>query len=108
MFLGRLRPNHTRRKPMFDIEYWNTYEETIQSSMRIHNSAEVYHRRVGSVFQCAHPTLCIFLEKLINDEGNTHADILQVKAGQPPKSKTTKSTFCNTLVKSYFNTSFKC
>ena len=37
------------------------------------------HRiHIGSVFQCAHPTLWIFLEKLIDEEGNTHADILQV------------------------------
>ena len=55
--------------------------------MRTNNSAEAYHRRVGSVFQCAHPTLWIFLEKLINKEDNTYADILQVKAGQPPKNK---------------------
>ena len=72
---------------MFDIEFWNMYDRTTQSSMRTNNSAEAYHRRIGSVFQCAHPTLWIFLEKLINEEGNTHADILQVKAGQPPKNK---------------------
>ena len=31
IFLGRLRPNHTRRKLMFDIESWNMYDRTIQS-----------------------------------------------------------------------------
>jgi hypothetical protein len=55
--------------------------------MRTNNSAEAYHRRIGSVFQCAHPTLWIFLEKLIAKESNIHADILQVKAGQPLKNK---------------------
>ena len=63
---------------MFDIEFWNMYDRTTQSSMRTNNSVEAYHRHIGSVFQCAHPTLWIFLEKLINEEGNTHADILQV------------------------------
>ena len=63
---------------MFDIEFWNMYDRTTQSSMRTNNSVEAYQRRIGSVFQCAHPTLWIFLEKLINEEGNTHADILQV------------------------------
>ena len=47
------------------------YERTSQSSMRTNNSAEVYHRRIGSAYQCAYPILWIFLEKLINNEGNT-------------------------------------
>ncbi|CAF4116149.1 unnamed protein product [Adineta steineri] len=34
-YTGRLRSNHTRRKPMFDIEYWNTYNRTTRSSMRM-------------------------------------------------------------------------
>ncbi|CAF4385412.1 unnamed protein product, partial [Adineta steineri] len=34
-YMGRLRSNHTRRKPMFDIEYWNTYNRTTRSSMRM-------------------------------------------------------------------------
>ena len=54
--------------------------------MPTNNSAEAYHRRIESVVQCTYPTLWIFLEKLINEEGNTHADILQVRAGQPPKN----------------------
>ena len=54
--------------------------------MRTNNSVEAYHHRIGSVFQCAHLTLWIFLEKLINEEGNTHVDVLEVKAGQPPKN----------------------
>ena len=72
---------------MFGIEFWNMYERKAQSSMPANNPAEAYHRRIGSVFQCAHPTLWIFLERLINEEGNTHTDILQVKDGQPPKNK---------------------
>ncbi|CAF3945257.1 unnamed protein product [Rotaria sp. Silwood1] len=53
--------------------------------MRTNNSAEAYHRRIGSVFQCAHPTLWVFLQKLIDEENATHADIVQIKSGQPPK-----------------------
>jgi hypothetical protein len=72
---------------MFDIDFWNMYNRTTQSSMRTNNSAEAYHRRIGSVFQCAHPTLWVFLQKLIDGENSTRADVLQIKTGQPPKSK---------------------
>ena len=110
---------------MFDIVFWNMCDRTTQSSMRTNNSAEAYHRRIGSVFQCAHrssiqayhrrigsvfqcayrspiqayhrrigsvfqcphPILWIFLEKLVDEESNTHANILQIIAGQPPKHK---------------------
>ena len=46
-FSRAIRSNHTRRKPMFDIDFWNMYERTTQSSMRTNNSAEAYHRRFG-------------------------------------------------------------
>ncbi|CAF1633849.1 unnamed protein product, partial [Didymodactylos carnosus] len=82
-YIGRLRPNHTRRRPMFCIDFWNMYNRTTQSSMRTNNTAEAYHRRIGSVFQCSHPTLWVFLQKLIDEENATHADILQINAGQP-------------------------
>ena len=61
--------------------------------MRTNNSAEAYHRRIGSVFQCAHSTLWIFSEKLIFEEGNTHAGITISKAGQPPKDKKKNQKF---------------
>ena len=32
--------------------------------------------------QCSHPTLWIFLQKLIDEENSIHASILQIKAGQ--------------------------
>lgn len=53
--------------------------------MRTNNAAEAYHRRIGSVFQCAHPTLWIFLQKLIDEENAIRAHILQITAGQPQK-----------------------
>ncbi|CAF1279940.1 unnamed protein product [Didymodactylos carnosus] len=42
-YIGRLRPNHTRRRPMFCIDFWNMYNRTTQSSMRTNNTAEAYH-----------------------------------------------------------------
>ena len=51
------------------------------------NSAEAYHRRINSIFQCAHPTLWFFLQKLIDEENVVHADMVQIDAGEPPKKK---------------------
>ena len=49
--------------------------------------------RINAVFQCTHPTLWVFLKKLINEENSTHADILQICAGQPPKKKKVNDRF---------------
>ncbi|CAF1407048.1 unnamed protein product [Adineta ricciae] len=86
-YIGRLRPNRARRKPMFEISFWNMNRRTTQPSMRTNNSAEAYHRRIGSVFQCARPTLWVFLQKLIDEENGIHADILHICASQTPKKK---------------------
>ncbi|CAF0952690.1 unnamed protein product [Didymodactylos carnosus] len=56
-YIGRLRPNDTRRQPTFSIEFWNMHSRTTQLSMRTNNSVEAWHRRIGCVFQCAHSTL---------------------------------------------------
>ena len=72
---------------MFDIKFWSMHRRTTQSSMRTNNAAEAYHRRINSVFQCAHPTLWVFLEKLAMEEKNVHDDLIHINAGQPPKKK---------------------
>ena len=46
---------------------------------------EAYHRRIGSVMQCTHPTLWIFLQKLIDEENSIRSSILQIKADQPQR-----------------------
>ncbi|CAM4850845.1 unnamed protein product [Rotaria magnacalcarata] len=92
-YIGRLRSNRTRRKPMFEIDFWNMHRRTTQSVMRTNNSTEAYNRRIRSVFQCAHSTLWVFIQKLINEEAGTHADILHMCAGKPPKKKKTNERF---------------
>lgn len=54
---GCLRRNNTRKNPLFNINFWNMFNRTSQASIRTNNAAEAYHRRIGSVFQCSHPTL---------------------------------------------------
>jgi hypothetical protein len=69
------------------------FNRTTQSLMRTNNSAEAYHRRINSIFQCSHPTLWVFLQKLIDEQNNTHADIVHIKSGQAPKTKKKNERF---------------
>ena len=96
--LGKLRSNHVRRKPMFEINSWSMHTRTTQSSMSTNNSTEAYHRRINAIFQCAHPTLWLFLQKLIDEESAVHADLVHINAGQPPKKKKTNDRLERCLV----------
>lgn len=87
IFIGKRRSNRVRRKPMFEVPFWSMYDRTTQSSIRTNNSAEAYHRRINATFQCAHPTLWVFLKKLIDEETVVHASLVQINAGEPPKKK---------------------
>ena len=93
IFIGRLRVNHTRSKPLFTIDFWNMFYRTRQSLMRINNLTEAYHRRVNSIFQCSHLTLWIFLQKLIDEQNAAHADIVHIKFGQISKTKKSNEHF---------------
>ncbi|CAF2047910.1 unnamed protein product [Rotaria magnacalcarata] len=75
-YIGKLRSNRVRRKPLFEINFWSMHHRTTQLSMRTNNSAEAYHRRINSVFQCSHPTLWLFLQRLIDEENVVHADLV--------------------------------
>ena len=69
------------------------FYRTSQSLMRTNNSAEAYHHRINSIFQCSHPTLWVFLLKLIDEQNATHADIVHIKSGQLPKTKKSNERF---------------
>ncbi|CAF0959112.1 unnamed protein product [Didymodactylos carnosus] len=87
-YIGRLRPNNIRRQPTFSIEFWNMRTRTTQLSTRTNNSVEAWHRHIGCIFQCAHPTLWSFLQKLIHEEHATHAvHIVHINSGETPKHK---------------------
>ncbi|CAF3402781.1 unnamed protein product [Rotaria sp. Silwood2] len=92
-YIGRLRANHTRRKPLFIIDFCKMFHRTTESLMRTNNSAEAYHRRINSIFQCSHPTLWVFLQKLIDEQNATHTDVVHIKSGQAPKSKKKNERF---------------
>ena len=48
-YIGRRRPNR-RATPRFPIDLWNMHFRTINELMRTNNQAEVWHRRLKSLF----------------------------------------------------------
>ena len=61
---------------------------TLQLNCRWESTTtEAYHRRINSICQCSHPTLWLFLQKLIDEENVVHVDLVQINAEEPPKMK---------------------
>ncbi|CAF4615362.1 unnamed protein product, partial [Didymodactylos carnosus] len=73
-YIGRVRGS-TRRDPMFPIPFWNMHDRVLNNQHRTNNKVEAWHRKLNCAFQCYHPTLWTFLDKLIKEENNLHSDI---------------------------------
>ncbi|CAF3908176.1 unnamed protein product [Rotaria sordida] len=87
-YIGRIRANGSRTRPLFAAEFWNVHERTKNLQMRTNNSAEAWNRRIKCVFQCSHPTLWKFIDKLILEEdSHIHTKICRVNAGEPIAKK---------------------
>ena len=41
-YIGRFRVNGSSVRPLFEIKYWNVYDQTKNSQMRANNSAEAW------------------------------------------------------------------
>ena len=52
------------------------------------NHMEAWHRKLNCAFQCKHPTLWTFLDKLMKEENSIYPDMINAMSGsQPPKRK---------------------
>ncbi|CAF2887331.1 unnamed protein product [Rotaria sp. Silwood2] len=86
-YIGRIR-GRTRRQPSYPIEFWNMVARVKLDTHRTNNHVEGWHRKLNCAFQCCHPTLWTFLDKLIREENNVHVDIINAMTGrQPPAGK---------------------
>ncbi|CAF2528246.1 unnamed protein product [Rotaria sp. Silwood2] len=87
-YIGRIRANGSRSRPLFNAEFWNAHERTKNLQMRTDNSAEAWNRRIKCVFQCSHPTLWKFIDKLIlEDDSHIHTKICRVNVDEPIAKK---------------------
>jgi hypothetical protein len=86
-YIGRLR-GRTRRQAPYQIDFWNMVTRVKNDLHRTNNNVEGWHRKLNCAFQCSHPTLWNFLDKLIKEENNVHSDIINAMTGrQPPVGK---------------------
>ncbi|CAM4775069.1 unnamed protein product [Rotaria magnacalcarata] len=82
------RRGRTRRQAPYPIDFWNMMERVKNNMHRTNNNIEGWHRKLNSAFQCSHPTLWSFLDKLMKEENNIHLYILNATTGrQPPVGK---------------------
>jgi hypothetical protein len=84
-YIGRLR-GRSRRAATFPINFWNMAARVKNNMHRTNNNIEAWHRKLNCAFQCTHPNLWTFMDKLIKEENNIHSDIINAMSGhQPPK-----------------------
>ena len=83
-YIGRLR-GRFRRLATFPINIWNMNARVKNNLHRTNNNLEAWHRKLNCSFQCTHPTLWTFLNKLIKEENNIHSDVINAMSGHPPR-----------------------
>ncbi|CAF1559232.1 unnamed protein product, partial [Didymodactylos carnosus] len=49
------RLSRPRKQPKFELDLWNTRENTIQECHRTNNIVEGWHNRLSALFNCKHP-----------------------------------------------------
>ncbi|CAF4063073.1 unnamed protein product [Rotaria sp. Silwood1] len=81
----------SRRTAMFPINLWNMTVRVKNNMHRTNNHVEAWHQKLNSAFQCKHPTLWTFLDKLIKEENNMHSDIINAMSGSQPRKRKNES-----------------
>ncbi|CAF4022700.1 unnamed protein product, partial [Didymodactylos carnosus] len=61
------------------------HSRTDQAMLRSNNHVEGWHNKLHKSFQCEHPTLWTFLEKLKTEESSLQLDLAAINAGQEAK-----------------------
>ena len=97
-FIGRLRPDLTRSRPRYLIEYWNQYQNVVLLNPRTNNAIEGWHNSLNHLSSCDHPTLYKFLDMIKNDMDDSRTRIIQLNIGQDPAPRRKKYTDFDLLV----------
>ncbi|KAK4877489.1 hypothetical protein RN001_009995 [Aquatica leii] len=86
---GRQMQNGRRRNPLFSPEIWNHHISVTEELARMTNSIEGWHFGLKSLFQCSHPTVWQFIDRLQKEISLQHSYYLQHISGQriPQKKK---------------------
>ncbi|KAL3096209.1 hypothetical protein niasHT_026149 [Heterodera trifolii] len=86
-YVGRLRNNGTRTRPLFRPEEWSVYERTMNSTDRTNNFAEAYHRTLQHAIGQGHPPIWKFINILRERQKIIDVDFEHCLAGNAPPMK---------------------
>ena len=70
-YIGLVRRT-SRIEALFSINFWNMVVCVKTGMHPTNNHVEAWHRKLNCAFQAAHPTLWLFLDKLIKEENTLY------------------------------------
>ena len=59
-------------QPLFDLAFWNMYDQTIGDLLRTNNAAEGWHRRFQANVEAYHPNFWKFIDILKREQSLNH------------------------------------
>jgi hypothetical protein len=87
-YVGRRRPNGTRRPPLFPIAMWSCYERVLHDQDRTNNHAEAAHRAMQTELQMDHPSIWRLIDALRRVQKKRDQQFEQMVSGaQPPQKR---------------------
>ena len=98
-YIGRLRPGGHRRAPLFDMELWNMYNQTIDDLPRTNNAVEGWHRSFQANVGAYHPNFWRFIDILKREQNLTQVNIAQARAGHPAEPQRRRYQDSNQRIK---------
>ena len=98
-YIGRLRPGGHRRAPLFDMELWNMYNQTIDDLPRTNNAVEGCHRSFQANVGAYHPNFWRFINILKREQNLTQVNIAQARAGHPAEPQRRRYQDSNQRIK---------
>jgi hypothetical protein len=100
----RNRKRTTRRRPSYDLDWWNCYRSVLEDTPRTNNNCEAFHRGLAGILGIEHPTIFKLIDGLKQQQSLTEIKIEQFFSGVlsqfDPTTLKEREKFKN-LVRSY-------
>ena len=85
--------------PLFDLAFWNMYDQTIGDLPRTNNVLEDWHRRFQANVGAYHPNVWKFIDILKRERSLNHVNISQVRADHQPEPQRRRYQDSNRRIK---------
>ena len=84
-----------RSPPTFPPATWNVHQATVDGSERTNNVCEGWNHAIANLVGHRHPSLCILLGALQQDQAMVATDLLQDAMGQPPTKRVKRNVLAH-------------